>query len=281
MKTFTYIIILVPCFFLSCSKKDLDSKQNENDLEFLPEDTGGMQKANNLGTTNAIFGHYIYTPSAYNESANTPKYPLLIFLHGSGERGNSEINPDALKKVLVNGPPKLIEKGEWQPKHPMIVASPQLTSGNWNPDNIHSFITYLITNYNINTERIYLTGLSLGGFGSFNYISSYGFDSYAAAIVPIAGGGNTNSGDKFTTTPVWAFHGDQDNIVSHNQSINMINAINEADPEIKAKITLYPGVSHNSWSRTYNSSGMGDESPNYDTFNMTIYDWMFMYKKGE
>ncbi|SFZ90995.1 Dienelactone hydrolase family protein [Flaviramulus basaltis] len=279
MKTFTYLIILLPCLFLSCSSDDLDSKQNQNDLEFLPEDTGGMQKANILGATNAVFGHYIYTPSNYNN--NSPKYPLLVFLHGSGERGNSETNPDILNKVLANGPPKLIEKEEWHPKYPMIVASPQLPSGNWNPDDIHSFITYLIANYNINIERIYVTGLSLGGFGSFSYISTYGFDSYAAAIVPIAGGGSTNSGNKFTTTPVWAFHGDNDTTVSHNQSINMINAINEANPETRAKLTIYPGVSHNSWSRTYDSSGMGDESSDYDAFNMTIYDWMFMHKKSE
>ncbi|WP_338356989.1 dienelactone hydrolase family protein [Yeosuana marina] len=273
MKNVIYLTVPFLFLFLSCNKDDISL----NDLESLPKDTGGLQKANSLGTTDAIFGHYIYTPSNYKNS--TIEYPLLVFLHGSGERGNSETNPDILNKVLANGPPKLIERKEWSPKYPMIVASPQLASGNWNADDIHSFITYLIANYNINTNRIYITGLSLGGFGCFSYISKYGSDAYAAAIVPIAGGGNTNSGDQYTTIPVWAFHGDNDTTVSQNQSINMINAINVANPITPAKLTIYPGVGHDSWSRTYNSSGMGEESSAYDAFNMTIYDWMFLYEK--
>ncbi len=277
MKSLLKTIAILPFLFLSCNSDDSTPPENQNDLESLPEDLGGIQKANALVATDANFGYYIYTPSDYN--SNSPNYPLLVFLHGSGERGNSETDPDILKKVLVNGPPKLIEKKEWSPKYPMIVASPQLPSGNWNAEDIHNFITYLIANYNINTKRIYLTGLSLGAFGSFNYISNYGADAYAAAIIPIAGGGNKNSGDKFTTIPVWAFHGDNDNVVSHNNSINMIDAINEEKPNTPAKLTIYPNVGHNSWSRTYNNSGMGDESNDYDAFDMNIYDWLFLFEK--
>ncbi len=277
MKSLLKTIAILPLLFLSCNSDDSTPPENQNDLESLPEDLGGIQKANALVATDANFGHYIYTPSDYN--SNSPNYPLLVFLHGSGERGNSETDPDILKKVLVNGPPKLIEKKEWSPKYPMIVASPQLPSGNWNAEDIHNFITYLIANYNINTKRIYLTGLSLGAFGSFNYISNYGADAYAAAIIPIAGGGNKNSGDKFITIPVWAFHGDNDNVVSHNNSINMIDAINEEKPNTPAKLTIYPNVGHNSWSRTYNNSGMGDESNDYDAFDMNIYDWLFLFEK--
>ncbi|TGV02476.1 carboxylesterase family protein [Flavivirga rizhaonensis] len=277
MKTLLNVMVILPFLFLSCNGNDTISEENQNNLESLPKDLGGDHKANVLGDTNAGFGHYIYTPSEYNSS--TSEYPLLVFLHGSGERGNSETNPDILKKVLVNGPPKLIEKNQWSPKYPMIVASPQLPSGNWNPEDIHNFITYLITNYKINTKRIYLTGLSLGGFGSFNYVSKYGSEAYVAAIVPIAGGGNKNSGDKFITIPVWAFHGDNDNVVSYNKSIDMVNAINKENPNTLAKLTIYPNVGHNSWSRTYNASGMGDESSEYDTFDTSIYDWMFLFEK--
>ncbi|GAA3602923.1 dienelactone hydrolase family protein [Flavivirga amylovorans] len=277
MKTLLNLLIISPFLFLSCNNDDTIPEENQNDLESLPKDLGGAHKAYTLDNTNAKFGHYIYTPSDYN--SDSFEYPLLIFLHGSGERGNSETNPDILNKVLVNGPPKLIAKNEWSPKYPMLVASPQLPSGNWNPEDIHDFIAYLIANYKVNTKRIYLTGLSLGGFGSFNYISRYGSEAYTAAIVPIAGGGSKNSGDKFTTIPVWAFHGDNDNVVSHNKSIDMVNAINTANPNTPAKLTIYPGVKHNSWARTYNGSGMGDESNTYDAFNTTIYDWMFMFEK--
>ncbi len=277
MRLLLKTIAILSILFLSCNSDDSTSEENLNDLEALPKDLGGIQKANTLGATNANFGHYIYTPSEYDDHSS--EYPLLVFLHGSGERGNSETDPDILKKVLVNGPPKLIEKKEWSPKYPMIVASPQLPSGNWNAEDIHNFITYLIANYNINTKRIYLTGLSLGAFGSFNYISSYGSDAYPAAIIPIAGGGNKNSGDKFITIPVWAFHGDNDNVVSHDNSINMIDAINKEKPNMPAKLTIYPNVGHNSWSRTYNNSGMGDESNDYDAFDINIYDWLFLFEK--
>ncbi|NMH89780.1 carboxylesterase family protein [Flavivirga algicola] len=277
MRPLLKIMAILPFLFLSCNSDDSMPQNNQNDLESLPEDLGGTHKANVLGANDINFGYYIYTPSEHNNSSNA--YPLLVFLHGSGERGNSEADPAILKKVLVNGPPKLIEKNEWSPKYPMIVASPQLPSGNWIPEDIHNFITYLIANYNINTKRIYLTGLSLGAFGSFNYISNYGSEAYAAAIIPIAGGGNKNSGDKFTTVPVWAFHGDNDNIVSHNNSIDMIDAINKENPNTPAKLTIYPNVGHNSWARTYDNSGMGDESNDYDAFNMNIYDWLFLFEK--
>ncbi len=277
MRSLLKTIAILPLLLLSCNSDDSPLQDHQNDLESLPKDLGGLQKANALGVSDANFGHYIYTPSAY--SNDSQDYPLLIFLHGSGERGNSQADPNILKKVLVNGPPKLIEKNEWSPKYPMIVASPQLPSGNWKPEDVHNFITYLIANYNINTKRIYLTGLSLGAFGTFNYISSYGSDAYAAAIIPIAGGGNKNSGDKFTTIPVWAFHGDNDNVVSHNNSVNMINAINKEQPNTIAKLTIYPNVGHNSWARTYNNSGMGDESNDYDAFDMNIYDWLFLFEK--
>lgn len=275
MKNFTCIMIIF--IFFSCSTNKIDSNEKTSDLEPLTEDTGGYQVENILGSTDAVYGHYIYTPSDYNKNSNTT-YPLLVFLHGGGQIGNSETNPDALKVLLNTGPPKLINKKEWAPKYPMIVASPQST-GRWEPKKIHDFISYLIINYNININRIYLTGYSMGGNGCFNYISEYGADAYATAIVPIAGGGNPNTGNKFNTISVWAFHGDNDTTVSHTKSINMINAINFANPKVKAKLTIYPGVAHNSDTRTFDNSGMGTESNNYDAFNMTIYDWMLLYKK--
>lgn len=253
------------------------SQDDHTDLESLPKDSGGIHKANALGVTDAVYGHYIYTPSGYSKDSS--KYPLLVFLHGSGERGNSKKSPDKLKKVIIHGPPKLIENKTWSPKYPMIVASPQLPSGNWKPEDIHDFITYLISNYHINTKRIYVTGLSLGGYGSFNYISKYSLSSYAAAIVPVAGGGDVNSGDKFTKVPVWAFHGDSDKVVPQKQSIDMITAINQANPNTKAKLTIYPDIGHDSWTKTYNAKGMGSESKSHDAFDMNIYDWMFMFKK--
>lgn len=273
-------IIFLCVSLMGCSDNESvrnENEQNEDDLTSLPKDTGGLQKGHILGSTNAIYGHYIYTPSNYNN--NSPTYPLLVFLHGSGQIGNSQTNLDELKKLLYTGPPDMIYNNRWSPKYPMIVASPQLTSGTWNADDVHTFIEYIISNYPINTDRIYLTGYSLGAFGCFDYISKYGAAAYASAIVPIAGGGNKNTGSQFTTIPVWAFHGENDNTVSKNGSINMVNAINAANPLVKAKLTLYPGVGHDSDTRTFDGTGMGTENSSYDAFDMSIYEWMFKYRK--
>jgi predicted peptidase len=286
MKNSIYFTLFLSLFFLSCSDNnitndpDLDNNENnaENNLDSLPKDTGGLQKAFTLGSTNAIYGHYVYTPSNYDN--NSPDYPLLVFLHGSGQIGNSTANSNVLNRVLeAAGPQNMINNNKWSPKYPMIVASPQLTSGRWNPDDVHNFIKYIIDNYNIDVSRIYLTGYSLGAFGCFDYISQYGDDAYSKAIVPIAGRGNINTGNKFVNVAVWAFHGENDGSVSVNGSIDMINAINNAKPKNKAKLTLYPGAGHDTDTRTFDGTGMGTEDSKYDPFNINIYEWMFKFKK--
>jgi predicted peptidase len=248
-----------------------------NVLSNLPIDTGGVHQAKIYESTNAPYGHYIYTPSSYQEDG--PEFPLLIFLHGSGEKGNSSIDPAKLDLVLKNGPPRLISRSAWNPRYPMIVASPQCHEGGWNSQRIHEFIEYVFDNYRVNKKRIYITGLSMGGYGTFSYVGDLGNDSYATACVPICGGGNTGKAESFYSIPTWAFHGDADGTVVPAKSIDMINAINEFDPSPKAKLTIYPGVGHNSWSMTYDGTGMGTESNEYDTFNQSIYDWMFQYEK--
>lgn len=216
-------------------------------------------------------------PGGYKEDG--PAYPLIIFLHGMGERGNSQTNPDALKKVLVTGLPKLIEKKNWTPAHPAIVVSPQCHDDWWNDQKIHDHLTYILQKYNINKSRVYITGLSMGAFGTFNYIEKFGDKGYAAAALPIAGGGNLKNLEGFKNIPVWAFHGDADKTVTPDKSISMIAAINELDPLHQAKMTVYPGVGHFSWDMTYDGSGMGKESPDYDTFSEDIYSWFFRYRK--
>jgi predicted peptidase len=257
-----------------------DDKINPTDfniLSNLPIDTGGVHLAKLHEATSAAYGHYIYTPSSYSKDG--PEFPLLVFLHGSGEKGNSSADPAKLDLVLRNGPPRMIKRNEWNPRYPMIVASPQCHDGGWNAEKIHDFITYLINEYQVNTKRIYVTGLSMGGYGTFTYIGNFGNESYAAACVPICGGGSTNNAESFLNIPTWAFHGDADGTVSVNNSIKMVDAINALNPPEKAKLTIYPGVGHNSWSMTYDGTGMGTESSDYDGFSQSIYDWMFQYQK--
>ena len=275
MKRF-FLIIAFPTLIAACSL-DENGPIDYNVLKNLPIDTGGVQLAYMHESTSSPFGFYTYTPSSYIEDG--PEFPLLIFLHGSGEKGNSAVDPTKLDLVLRNGPPMLIKRDEWNPEYPMIVASPQCHEGSWDSQKVHEFIEYLIDTYQVNTKRIFITGLSMGGYGTFSYIGDFGDESYAAACVPICGGGSTGKAESFLNIPTWAFHGDADGTVSVNNSINMIEAINALNPLLKANLTIYPGVGHNSWSITYDDTGMGTERSDYDPFSQSIYNWMFEYQK--
>lgn len=250
-----------------------------SDLYYLPPDTGGTQHAFPLGTTEAGFGYYAYTPSGYSDDG--PEYPLLVFLHGWGERGDSSKDESVLENVLRHGPPSLIRANQWKPKYPFVVVSPQLIPEVWQPNQIHRFIEYIIENYQINTNRIYLTGLSLGGGGCWLYAGDIE-GHYAAAIVPISASAHTSLVDNLREIPIWAFHGANDELVDAFEnfgSVEMVEAINRTDPPIRAKVTVYPNVAHDAWTITYSGKGM-DHSYLYDSYNMNIYEWMLQFKKS-
>ncbi len=241
----------------------------------LPADTGGEHKAYplNLQSNEGLgVGYYAYTPGGYYD--NDKEYPLILFLHGFGQSGTRGF-PQLLDKVLEHGPPKLIENNNWNPTYPSLVFSPQIDGGDWEPRVVHNVIEYLIATYRVNIERIYITGLSMGGRGCWFYEGDMEYDSYAAAIVPICGRGEAASLQNLVNTPIWAFHGADDTVVElfrNGGSLQMVSQINTNDPTFKAKMTIYPEVGHDSWQRTYDSSGMGMESLEHDPFDMTIYD---------
>jgi len=296
MKNKTNLIFLIFFFLISCSKSEGEVvtapinpitetiKNVVFDAEFtglidLPQDTGGDHTAYPLTPeSKSGFGYYAYTPGGYHD--NEMKYPLILFLHGSGQSGVREF-PELLNKVLDHGPPKLIESNNWNPTYPCLVFSPQ-SGGDWRAQGVHNIIEYLIDTYRVDTKRIYITGLSMGGRGCWFYEGEKGNESYAAALVPICGRGQPSSVKNLVRTPIWAFHGAEDTVVkpfTNNGSFQMVNEININDPIFKAKLTIYPGVGHDSWIRTYDSSGMNTESLEYDPFDMTIYDWMFQFRK--
>lgn len=201
-----------------------------SDLADLPEDTGGINTAFPWTSTSAGFGHYVYTPAGYK--ADGPEYPLLIFLHG----WSPNLGKEPLENVLLSGPSSLIESGKWNPKYPFIVVSPQLKWKYWPPAVVHNFIKYLIKNYQVNTSRIYLTGLSLGGGGCWYYVGETD-DNYAAAIIPISASGASHLIDNLRKVPIWAFHGGRDTTVKAYQdygSVPLVQAINRTNPEVNA-----------------------------------------------
>ncbi len=301
MKIFLKLILFI-LFFVSCQSSDEhgnaeiinnitnplnndNSTENETDAPFeisiddsdlaiLPEDTGGILKAFPLGSTSAYYGHYAYTPSGY--TADGPKYPVIIFLHG----WNSNLGNEPLENVLLSGPPRLIRTGQWQPKYPFIVISPQLTTSYWAPNQTHRFIEYLLRTYQINTNRIYLTGLSLGGGGCWYYVGEIE-DNYAAAIVPISASGAEYLIDNLRKVPIWAFHGARDTTVEAYQnfgSVPLVQTINLTNPIIEARVTVYPNLGHDAWTTTYNGDGRYHNQL-YDKYDVDLYDWMLTYKK--
>jgi predicted esterase len=234
----------------------------------------GEHTAIPYGSNGAQFGYYEYLPVNY---VNENNHPLLIFLHGYGERGNGG---SQLNKVLRNGPPKLIEQNKWPDSLPFLVISPQVANGFFNPGRMDQFIDFLIKKYKVDNNRVYITGLSAGGISAWNYLSHH--HDKVAAVVPIAGNGNTPIRDvkcAFSNVPIWAFHGDRDKTVNPGGSTGPVTYIKEnCAPEVKPKVTIFKGVKHNSWSRVYDLSGMNDEfDPEYEPYDIDIYTWMLQF----
>lgn len=216
-------------------------------------------------------GYYEYVPSDYN--SNTDNYPVVIFLHGLGERGNGTTD---LPKVALNGPPKYVKNGT---QFPFILISPQLTTAltDWPPRFVDEMIEYVQTYLRVDKSRIYLTGLSLGGGGVWWYAQSPAYAAKLAAIAVVCGSRtDTNLACSIANEnlPVWAFHGDADGTISVQKSINMVNAINACvpTPNPLAKITIYPGVGHNAWDNAYRIDN-SLHTPN-------IYQWMLGFSKS-
>lgn len=232
------------------------------------------------GTTKAPYGYLIYEPE---EAKSDSKIPLLIFLHGGDETRDSKTEPAKISLAAKHGPSRYIRHGNWNPPTPMIVVSPQTTDGWWRPEMVHEFIAYLIQNYSVDTSRIYLTGLSRGGTGSFDYINYYGDKSYIAAMAPLAtdafvrNSGEFNS-EQFKNTPLWLLINDQDKYVAdYKKTTEVVKAIQKHCKE--SKITIFPKHGHDTWTYAYTLQGQGLERSEYAPFDMNIYEWFLQYQK--
>ena len=196
--------------------------------------------------------YWQFVPKGYNGKKN---FPLMLFLHGAGERG------DNLDKVKKWGPPKLVGKRKG---FPFVVISPQCPKGTWwKAEGLYQLVNHVADSLKIDRQRLYVTGLSMGGFGSWQLMDRY--PKLFAAGVPICGGGKAESAKNLVDIPIWAFHGDADGVVKADLSKLMIKAIEKAGGK-KARLTLYPGVGHNSWSRAY--------------ANEEVYKWLLSHKSG-
>jgi predicted peptidase len=196
--------------------------------------------------------YLLYLPKDYSEENN---FPLLLFLHGAGERGNN------LNDVKKNGPPKLIEDGK---DFPFIIVSPQCPpDSRWNTKALIVLIDDLIAKHRIDTNKIYVTGLSMGGNGTWRLATEIA--DRLAAIIPICGWSDVFDVCSIGNLPVWAFHGAKDFIVPVSSSQVLIDRLKFCKGN--AKLTIYPEADHDSWTETYN--------------NPEIYEWLLDHSKNE
>ena len=202
-----------------------------------------QQLAIPLETENTI-EYLLYLPAGYNKSKE--EWPLILFLHGAGERGND------IDAVAKHGPPKLASmKGK---SLPFIIISPQCPEGKrWRDrqqlTRLLDLLNNVEKNYRVDKKRIYLTGLSMGGYGTWHLAAAA--PERFAAIAPICGGGNAHDAERLAGLPIWVFHGARDQVVPLAQSGQMIDAIKQQGG--KPKFTVYPEAGHDSWSASYNN----------------------------
>ncbi len=205
--------------------------------------------------------YLLYLPKGYNESKKT--WPMILFLHGAGERGTD------VWKVATHGPPKNVTD---HPDFPFILVSPQCPERqSWSKDVLLGLLDEITRKYAVDMSRIYLTGLSMGGYGTWDLGLTY--PEKFAAIAPICGGGDfisvllssRDKGAALKSIGIWAFHGAKDPVVPVAESERMVDAAKRAGVT-DIKLTVYPDVQHNAWVETYK--------------NPDLYTWFLSHQRS-
>lgn len=192
--------------------------------------------------------YLLYLPKDYDAKSD---WPLLLFLHGAGERGTD------LNLVKKHGPPKLIEEGK---EFPFVVVSPQCPENSrWDIDALIGLLDSITEELNIDRSRIYVTGLSMGGNGTWRLASE--IPHRLAAIIPICGWGDPFAACLMGKLPVWTFHGAKDNVVPISYTDALVNQLKLCGGVVE--YTVYPEAGHDSWTATYN--------------NPAIYEWLLKH----
>ena len=248
------------------------------------------------GTTASPLGYAEYLPPDYADGGESP---LLVFLHGSGESGDG--SAEQLGALAWQAIPKYIANDGWPSERPFVVLAPQHedtgdpddysqcedvefpgscgtqvqhdlgnpTPGSvcFTPDEVADFVSFAVDAYDVDPQRVYLTGISCGAFGAWEYVAEHG-DDLVAAVVPIAGNGGpawNTAGCSLGEVALWAFHGEEDDVINPAGSTETIADVQAcpSPPRKEALITTYADADHDSWTRTYTVGAEAD-----------IYTWM-------
>jgi len=208
------------------------------------------QHAYSTGRGRSRVNYLLFLPQDYGQEPEK-QWPLILFLHGRGKRGDSRKELELLKR---DGPPMLVEG---QPDFSFIVLSPQCPSdSSWESqlDKLDALVDEIVESYAVDTRRIYLTGLSMGGLGTWHFALEH--PARFAAVVPIAGGYIFESDEipdnicDVADVPIWVFHGTRDDVVLPRQSKVMVDALQACPGNVR--FTLYPGADHDdAWKLAY------------------------------
>jgi predicted esterase len=198
--------------------------------------------------------HLLYIPAGYEQDPDR-QWPMIVYLHGAGARG------DDLAKIQRAGLPRrlLTEKD-----FPFLVVSPLCAAGHWwLPVEVVTLMDEIIAEHRVDPDRVYLTGVSMGGFGSWQ--TAVEFPNRFAAVAPVCGGGDPADAARIADVPIWAFHGAKDPLVPLRQSVDMVEAVRAAGGE--PALTVYPNGGHAIQSLVYNDD--------------RLYDWFLSNRRGK
>jgi len=239
------------------------SCSNEKSQEYQEHSKSELAE---VKVNNEIHGEFMYSsrkltylltfPKNYKEKG-TP-VPLIVFMHGGGERGDNNI--ELLKR---HGPPMMVANGE---DLPFAVLSPQCPRGlRWTHllVQVKEMIDEISNKYNIDKQRMYLTGMSLGGYGTWNLAMTY--PNYFAAIAPMAcNGGMSDEALRLIDMPIWAFQGEKDGYELHKKMIDKVKKKSRTD----VRYTMYPETGHQgTWVQAYKTP--------------ELYEWFLSHKRKE
>jgi predicted peptidase len=219
----------------------------------MPNKSSTARQAAQSITITTSLKYLLFLPESYGREPDQ-HWPLILFLHGMGERG------DNLERIKIHGIPKVVEE---RPDFPFVCISPQCPDDStWRDHHLalKALLDHVLSAYAVDSRRVYLTGLSMGGYGTWSLAMAY--PQLFAAIVPICGGGQSRWAGMLKQVPVWAFHGGADEVVPPEESQSMVDALQASGGDVR--FTVYPGVGHDSWTQTY--------------ANPELYDWFLAHQ---
>ncbi len=224
-----------------------------------PEEKSLKSNSMLTGDFNKVIGgdryyqHLLYLPKDYYQTRR--RWPLVLFLHGVGNRGTN------IEKVKTTGLPKMVDR---EKEFEFILVAPQGHKEEWwQTDHLIELLDEVISVYAVNTDRVYLTGLSMGGYGTWKLACEH--PERFAAVVPICGGGPVEKACRLKDVPIWAFHGAKDEVVPLEKGQEMVNAVNACGGN--AELTVYRYLEHDSWSATYDKK--------------ELYDWLLKHRLSD